>query len=151
MARVEFENIFKGRVLDNIQKLIKQTLPNVPLYYDEHKGQESFLITPVSDTFIDYASNAHIRAYTTEISFQIHSGAEFTRRHDVQRLTDKAELVKRIFFNNRDLEALGIKEWFNGRVIDVIYQRDEEDAEIERFVLTFECNVNEVIAWNINM
>ena len=146
MARVEFENIFKGRVLDNIQKLIKQTLPNVPLYYDEHKGQESFLIIPVSDTFIDYASNAHIRTYTTEISFQIHSGAEFTKRHDVQRLTDKAELVKRIFFNNRDLEALGIKEWFNGRVTDIIYQRDEEDAEIERFVLTFECNVNEVIA-----
>lgn len=146
MARVEFENIFKGRVLDNIQKLIKQTIPSVPLYYDEHKGQESFLIIPVSDTFVDYASNAHIRTYTTQISFEVHSGSEFTRHHDVQRLTDKAELVKRIFFNNRDLEALGIKEWFNGRVTDIIYERDEEDAEIERFVLTFECNVNEVIS-----
>jgi len=146
MARVEFENIFKGRVLDNIQKLIKQTIPSVPLYYDEHKGQESFLIIPVSDTFIDYASNAHIRTYTTQISFEVHSGSEFTRHHDVQRLTDKAELVKRIFFNNRDLEALGINEWFNGRVTDIIYERDEENAEIERFVLTFECNVNEVIS-----
>ena len=146
MARVEFENIFKSRVLDNIQKLIKQTIPSVPLYYDEHKGQESFLIIPVSDTFVDYASNAHIRTYTTQISFEVHSGSEFTRHHDVQRLTDKAELVKRIFFNNRDLEALGIKEWFNGRVTDIIYERDEEDAEIERFVLTFECNVNEVIS-----
>ncbi|MEL0173702.1 MAG: hypothetical protein VW904_03155 [bacterium] len=146
MARVEFENIFKSRVLDNIQKLIKQTIPSVPLYYDEHKGQESFLIIPVSDTFVDYASNAHLRTYTTQISFEVHSGSEFTRHHDVQRLTDKAELVKRIFFNNRDLEALGINEWFNGRVTDIIYERDEEDAEIERFVLTFECNVNEVIS-----
>lgn len=146
MARVEFENIFKSKVLDNIQKLIKQTIPSVPLYYDEHKGQESFLIIPVSDTFVDYASNAHLRTYTTQISFEVHSGSEFTRHHDVQRLTDKAELVKRIFFNNRDLEALGINEWFNGRVTDIIYERDEEDAEIERFVLTFECNVNEVIS-----
>ena len=30
MVKVEFENIFKKRVLDNIQKLIKQTMPNIP-------------------------------------------------------------------------------------------------------------------------
>ncbi len=140
MARVEFSNIFKSNVLDNIQKLIKQTIPSVPLFYDEHKGQESFLIRPVSDIFVDYASNAHIRQYVTEISFQIHSGAEFTRDKDVQRLTDKAELVKRIFFNNRDLE----NAWFNAKVTDIIYERDE-DEEIERFILTLECNVNEVV------
>jgi hypothetical protein len=145
MARVEFENIFKTRVLDNVHKLIKQTIPSVPLFYDEHKGQESFLIRPVSDTFVDYASNAHIRTYITEISFEIHSGSEFTRDKDVQRLTDKAELVKRIFFNNRDLEALGVTEWFNAKVTDIVYERDTDDTERERFVMTLECNVNEVV------
>ena len=59
MTKVEFNNIYKDKVLDNIQKLIKQTIPGVPLYYDEHRGQESFLITPVSDAFVDFASNAH--------------------------------------------------------------------------------------------
>jgi len=145
MARVEFENIFKTRVLDNVHKLIKQTIPSVPLFYDEHKGQESFLIRPVSDTFVDYASNAHIRTYITEISFEIHSGSEFTRDKDVQRLTDKAELVKRIFFNNRDLEALEVTEWFNAKVTDIVYERDTDDTERERFVMTLECNVNEVV------
>jgi hypothetical protein len=145
MARVEFENIFKERVLDNVQKLIKQTIPSIPLYYDEHKGQESFLIRPVSDTFIDYASNAHIRQYVTEISFEIHTGSEFTRDKDVKRLTDIAELVKRIFFDNRNLEALNLTEWYNAKVTDVVYERDAEDTERERFVLTLECNVNEVI------
>tara|TARA_Y100001937_G_scaffold51797_1_gene71870 strand:+ start:238 stop:675 length:438 start_codon:yes stop_codon:yes gene_type:complete len=145
MVKVEFENIFKKRVLDNIQKLIKQTMPNIPLYYDEHKGQESFLIIPVSDTFIDYASNAHIRAFTTDISFESLSGAEFTRNHDLQRLTDRAEHVKKIFFNNRNLEVSNVNQWFNGRVVDIIYERDEENADIERFILTFECNVNEVV------
>ena len=145
MARVEFENIFKGRVIDNIQKLIKQTIPGIPLYYDEHKGQESFLIRPISDTFVDYASNAHIRTYVTEISFQVHAGSEFNRAN-IQRLTDKAELVKRIFFDNRDLEALNINQWFNGNVSEIIYEKDEEDTERERFVMTFECNVNEGIS-----
>tara|TARA_S200002703_G_scaffold152266_1_gene152523 strand:- start:1224 stop:1661 length:438 start_codon:yes stop_codon:yes gene_type:complete len=145
MARVEFENIFKERVLDNIQKLIKQTIPSIPLFYDEHKGQESFLIRPISDTFIDYASNAHVRQYVTEISFEIHTGSEFTKDKDVKRLTDIAELVKRIFFDNRNLEALSITEWYNAKVTDVVYERDTEDTERERFILTLECNVNEVI------
>ena len=102
MARVEFENIYKERVLDNIQKLIKQTIPSVPLYYDEHRGQESFLLRPQSDTFIDYASNAHIRQYETLISFQIISGSDYTRDKDIQRLTDVAELVKRIHQEDRN-------------------------------------------------
>lgn len=145
MTRVTFENIFKDRVIDNIQKLIKQTIPSVPLYYDEHKGQESFLIRPISDTFVDYASNAHIRTYVTEISFQVHAGSEFNRAN-IQRLTDKAELVKRIFFDNRDLELLNINQWFNGNVSEIVYEKDEEDTERERFVMTFECNVNEGVS-----
>ena len=145
MTKVEFNNIYKKKVLDNIQKLIKQTIPGVPLYYDEHRGQESFLITPVSDAFVDFASNAHIRQFTTEISFQIHSGSEFTRDRDIKRLTDIAELLKRIFFNNRDLELLNITEWYNAKVLDIVYQRSEEDTEVESFVLTLECNVNEVM------
>lgn len=145
MARVDFNNIYKEKVLDNIQKLIKQTIPGVPVFYSEHKGQESFLIKPISDTFLDYASNSHMREYTTEISFEIHKGGEFTRDGDIKRLTDVAELVKRIFFNNRDLELLNLTEWYNGRVASITYERDEDDSEIERFVLTFECNVNEVV------
>jgi hypothetical protein len=31
-------------------------------------------------------------------------------------------------------------------VTDIIYERDEEDTEKERFILTLECNVNEVIS-----
>ena len=144
MSRVEFTNIFKTKVLDNIQKLLKQTIPAIPLFYDEHKGQESFLIRPISDSFVDYASNAHVRTFTTEISFEINSGAEFTRDRDVQRLTDKAELVKRIFFNNRNFSVSDVEQWYNAVVRDIIFERDE-DEDRERFILTLECNVNEVI------
>lgn len=142
MTRVTFTNNFKTTVLDNVQKLIKQTIPGIPLFYDKHKGQESFLLRPVSDDFIEYGSNAHIRLYTIELSFEIESGTDFTRDKDILRLTDVAELVKRIFFDNRNL----IDAWYNASVTNVVYQRDEEDAEKERFILTLECNVNEVIS-----
>jgi|TARA_R100000479_G_C6372688_1_gene197746 hypothetical protein len=142
MTRVTFTNNFKTTVLDNVQKLIKQTIPGIPLFYDKHKGQESFLLRPVSDDFIEYGSNAHVRLYTIELSFEIESGTDFTRDKDILRLTDVAELVKRIFFDNRNL----IDAWYNASVTNVVYQRDEEDAEKERFILTLECNVNEVIS-----
>ena len=142
MTRVAFTNNFKTTVLDNIQKLIKQTIPSIPLYYDRHRGQESFLLRPVSDNFIEYASNAHVRIYTVEISFEIESGSDFTRNKDILRMTDIAELVKRIFFDNRNL----IDAWYNASVASVVYERDEEDTEKERFILTLECNVNEVIS-----
>ena len=146
MARLEFENIYKGRILDNIQKLIKQVIPGIPITYDEHKGQESFLITPISDTFLDFASNSHIREYVTQISFQIYSGSEFTRDKDLKRLTDIAELVKRTLFDNRDLELLEVTQWYNGNVSEIIYERDEEEREKNRVILTFECKSHEVIA-----
>ena len=53
-----------------------------------------------------------------------------------------AELVKKIFFNNRNLTDA----WYNATVPNVIFERDEDDAEKERFILTLECNVNEVIS-----
>lgn len=142
MTRVAFTNNFKTTVLDNIQKLIKQTIPSIPLYYDRHRGQESFLLRPVSDNFIEYASNAHVRIYTVDISFEIESGSDYTRDKDILRMTDIAELVKRIFFDNRNL----IDAWYNASVSSVVYERDEEDTEKERFILTLECNVNEVIS-----
>jgi len=151
MARLEFENVYKERVLDNIQKLIKQSIPGIPILYDEHRGQESFLITPISDTFVDFASNSHIRTYETTISFEMRTGSEFNLNRDIKRLTDVSELVKRILFDNRDLELLEVTQWYNGQVLEILYERDEENEEVKRFTMTFQCNVNEVIAWNINI
>ena len=46
---IEFENIYKDRVIDTIQKLLKQNLASIPVVFDEHRGQESFLIVPEAD------------------------------------------------------------------------------------------------------
>ena len=76
---ITFENIYKNRVINNIQKLLKENLSSVPVLYDQHRGQESFLIIPESDSFVDYASNVHIREFSTVINYQLRRGGEYTK------------------------------------------------------------------------
>ena len=143
---IEFENIYKDRVIDTIQKLLKQNLASIPIVFDEHRGQESFLIVPESDTFIDYTSNAHIREFTTSINYQLRKGGDYTKENQVNRLTMIAEIIKRLLFNNRNYESGNITNWYGGQVSSVEYTRDEEDETISNAIITFQCNTNEVIS-----
>jgi hypothetical protein len=141
-----FENIYKNRVIDNIQKLLKENLSSIPVLYDQHRGQESFLIVPESDSFVDYASNVHIREFSTSINYQLRKGGEYTKDNQLNRLTMVAEIVKRILFDNRNLESDNVSQWYSGQVLSVEYTRDEDDETISNAIITFQCNINEVVS-----
>ena len=143
---ITFENIYKERVIDNIEKIIKSNLPVVPILYNEHRGQESILIVPLGDDFVDFTSNTHVRQYTTNISFQIQRGTEYNKSSHFDRLTSIAEIIKRILFDNRNYEVSNVNQWYNGNVSSIEYERDSDNPEISNAVLTFQCNVNEVIS-----
>ena len=143
---ITFENIYKNRVIDNIQKLLKENLSSIPVLYDQHRGQESFLIVPESDSFVDYASNVHIREFSTSINYQLRKGGEYTKDNQLNRLTMIAEIVKRILFNNRNLESDNVSQWYSGQVLSVEYTRDEDDETISNAIITFQCNINEVVS-----
>ena len=143
---ITFENIYKNRVIDNIQKLLKENLSSVPVLYDQHRGQESFLIIPESDSFVDYASNVHIREFSTVINYQLRRGGEYTKDNQLNRLTMIAEIVKRILFDNRNLESDNVSQWYSGQVSSVEYTRDEDDETISNAIITFQCNINEVVS-----
>ena len=143
---ITFENIYKDRVIDNIQKLLKENLASIPILFDEHRGQESFLIVPESDSFVDYASNVHIREFSTSINYQLRKGGEYTKDNQLNRLTMVAEIVKRILFDNRNLESDNVSQWYSGQVLSVEYTRDEDDETISNAIITFQCNINEVIS-----
>ena len=146
---ITFENIYKNRVINNIQKLLKENLSSVPVLYDQHRGQESFLIIPESDSFVDYASNVHIREFSTVINYQLRRGGEYTKDNQLNRLTMIAEIVKRILFDNRNLESDNVSQWYSGQVSSVEYTRDEDDETISNAIITFQCNINEVVSWSI--
>ena len=143
---ITFENIYKERVIDNIQKLLKENLASIPILFDEHRGQESFLIVPESDSFVDYASNVHIREFSTSINYQLRKGGEYTKDNQLNRLTMVAEIVKRILFDNRNLESDNVSQWYSGQVLSVEYTRDEDDETISNAIITFQCNINEVVS-----
>lgn len=143
---ITFENIYKDRVIDNIQKLLKENLSSIPVLYDQHRGQESFLIVPESDSFVDYASNVHIREFSTSINYQLRKGGEYTKDNQLNRLTMVAEIVKRILFDNRNLESDNVSQWYSGQVSSVEYTRDEDDETISNAIITFQCNINEVVS-----
>ncbi len=143
---ITFENIYKNRVIDNIQKLLKENLSSIPVLYDQHRGQESFLIVPESDSFVDYASNVHIREFSTSINYQLRKGGEYTKDNQLNRLTMVAEIVKRILFDNRNLESDNVSQWYSGQVSSVEYTRDEDDETISNAIITFQCNINEVVS-----
>ena len=143
---ITYENIYKDRVIDNIQKLIKTSVPAIPLLFNEHRGQESFLIVPVSDGFVDFNSNAHIRQYTTSISYQLQRGTDYNKHSHLDRLTSIAEIIKRILFNNRNYEVSNVSQWYGGKVSSIEYERDNDNPEIARAILTFQCNIDEVIS-----
>ena len=113
---IEFENIYKDRVIDILQKLLKQNLSSIPITYDEHRGQESFLITPASDVFIDYSSNVHSREFTTQIDYRLRKGGDYTKESHLNRLTMIAEVVKRLLFDNKNYESGNITNWYGGIV-----------------------------------
>ena len=143
---ITFENIYKNRVIDNIQKLLKENLSSIPVLYDQHRGQESFLIVPESDSFVDYASNVHIREFSTSINYQLRKGGEYTKDNQLNRLTMVAEIVKRILFDNRNLESDNVSQWYSGQVSSVEYTRDDDDETISNAIITFQCNINEVVS-----
>jgi|TARA_R100000479_G_scaffold87443_1_gene42729 hypothetical protein len=143
---ITFENIYKNRVINNIQKLLKENLSSIPVLYDQHRGQESFLIVPESDTFVDYASNVHIREFSTSINYQLRKGGEYTKDNQLNRLTMVAEIVKRILFDNRNLESDNVSQWYSGQVSSVEYTRDDDDETISNAIITFQCNINEVVS-----
>ena len=143
---ITFENIYKNRVIDNIQKLLKENLSSIPVLFDQHRGQESFLIVPESDSFVDYASNVHIREFSTSINYQLRKGGEYTKDNQLNRLTMVAEIVKRILFDNRNLESDNVSQWYSGQVSSVEYTRDDDDETISNAIITFQCNINEVVS-----
>ena len=143
---ITFENIYKNRVIDNIQKLLKENLSSIPVLFDQHRGQESFLIVPESDSFVDYVSNVHIREFSTSINYQLRKGGEYTKDNQLNRLTMVAEIVKRILFDNRNLESDNVSQWYSGQVLSVEYTRDEDDETISNAIITFQCNINEVVS-----
>jgi len=140
---VTYENVVYDRVISSLHTLIADEF-SIPILFDEHEGNQSFLITPVSDSLIDFAANSQTRAYAVEISYQVQSSGDYTK-NVVKQITEMTERLKRLLYNNSAYSPSDSYKWHDGRVQSIEYSRNEDDNSIINSVTGFECTIGEVI------
>ncbi len=99
---ITYENVVFDRVIESLNTLLADEF-SIPIRYDEHKGNQSFLITPGEDELIEHHSTGQSRTYSVAIQYQLVSGGEYTK-NNVKQVSEIAERVKRLIHNNTALQ-----------------------------------------------
>ena len=134
-------NVIYDNVVDALNTLISNEFA-IPVRYDEHTGNQSFLITPSSDDLIEHTTNTQAREYTLEINYQLKGGGKYTR-NNFKRVAAITERLKRLIQNNTVNGSGTTYKWQDGNATSIEYERDEDDPSILSSLLTFNCVVQE--------
>ena len=120
---ITYENVSYDRVISNIHSLIANEF-DVPISFEEHKGNQSFLITPISDELDELTANGQSRDYSISVSYQLNTTGNYDTNH-VKQVALIAERMKRLIFNNKNYSVSGVNQFFNAEVSSIEYTRDE--------------------------
>ena len=140
---VTYENVIYDRVINNLHSIVANEF-SIPVYFDAHEGNQSFLITPVSDELEESLTSGQIRNCEVEISYQLTSSGNYTK-NSVKQVSEIAERLKRLLYNNRNYAVSGTTKFYNGIVSGVTYERDEDDDGLLRSILSFTCTTMELV------
>lgn len=140
---ITYENVIYDRIVDNLHTIIADEF-SIPIYFDEHEGNQSFLITPVTDEIEDSLTGGQVRNYTVQVSYELQSGGNYTK-NSVKQVSEITERLKRLLYNNRDYTVSGTSQFYNGIVNGIIYERDEDDQNLLRSLSSFTCTTMELI------
>ena len=145
---ITYTNIVKTKVLDPLRVLLLAEFPNIRVSYEQEVdgGFPNLLVVrPTSDSLIEYQTSSQIRNYVISITYFERFGGSRPKNR-LERITETAERVKRLLFNNRTHSATGAPSgtnWYDGRVLAIDYNIDlpEDYSGVE---LTFQCHHDEV-------
>ena len=138
---ITFTNTIYDDVIDSLATIINDEF-TIPIHYDEHRGNQSFLLTPESDTLLEHLSSGISREYSISVEYQVKSGGTYNK-NSFKQVSNIMERFKRLVFNN--INYSNGTSWFDGRVTDIEYSRDEDDETLLKGVATFVCNNIEII------
>ena len=130
-----FENVIFERVLVKLHKLLVDEF-YVPTYFDKHRGNQSFVISPLEDNLEQLFNSGQEREYAVMIEHKLLSGGSFNRNH-IKQAAETYERVKKLIFNNISYD----NNWYNGRVESIATTREEEALLSE---IQFNCTSREV-------
>jgi len=135
-----YANVVYENVIESLQDLIRKEF-NIPVI-DEHRGNHSFVIDPQQDTFVQYLSSGQTRNYDIDIIYTLMRGGGY--KNVKTQLTSTAEHLKRLIHNNTSYSPSGIYKYHDGRIETVTYEQDEENLDVWRANLSFNCTVTEI-------
>ena len=140
MMAISFENVIFDRVLENVNSIIANEF-GIQIFYDEHQGNQSFLLQPVSDEILDTLSSGQIREVTISIQYELDLSNKINK-NSFKQVMMITERLKRLLFNNNTYSVSGTNQFRNGSVGSVIYE--QEDDKI-RSTTTFSCQTLELV------
>jgi len=136
---ITYENVVFDRIVESLNTLLADEF-SIPVRYDEHKGNQSFLITPGEDELIEHNSDGQTRTYSIAISYEVVSGGEYTK-NNIKQVSETAERVKRLIQNNTAYSPSDVYKWHDGRIETITYARGDG---VLSAALDFACTVTEV-------
>lgn len=127
---ITFENVIFDRVIDNLHTIIADEF-FIPVLYDEfaERGNQSFLITPVSDEYMEEINIGQVRNYTVNVNYQIDFAGNYTK-DSLKQVALIAERYKRLMYNNRNYSVSGTRQFYNAIVESIEYGRDEDNPDL---------------------
>ena len=138
---ITFSNTIYDDIMETLATLINDEF-NISVMYDEHKPPQSFLLIPESDTLVTNLSSGVQREYAIEINYQVKLGGQYTK-NSLKQVTAIIERLKRLIRNNISYQNGSI--WFDANIINITYERDEDDKSLLRGIANFNCQNIEVI------
>jgi len=140
---ITFTNVIYDQVIESLNTILADEF-TMPVYYDEHSGNQSFLITPVSDELEELLTTAQVRNYTVNISYQVDIAGNYNKI-SIKQVSNIAERVKRLIYNNRNYTVSGSRKFNNATVDDIEYIRDEDNQDLVSASMNVTVSVMEVI------
>jgi len=93
--------------------------------YDKHEGNQSFLIQPVSDELVEILASGQTRDYTINISYRVKFSGNYTKT-SVKQVSNIAERLKRLLYNNRNYSVSGTTKFYNAVVNNIEYVKEDK-------------------------
>ncbi len=137
----DYTNILFTNILKPLATLVNNEF-NIPVYYDEHRGNSSFVFTPQSDDLVTQLSYGTQREYNIEINYQLKLGGNYNK-DSIKQVSNIMERLKKLI-NSNTISNNG-SEFFDANISSIEYQRDEEDISLLRGVVIFNCQNIEVL------
>ncbi len=140
---ITYTNIVKTKVLDPLKDLLLAEFPHIRVSYEQEVDggfPNLLVIRPTSESLMALQVNGQLRNYIISVTYFERFGGSRPKNR-LERVTETAERIKRLLFNNMNYDGY----WINGRITGTDYNIDlpEDYSGAE---LTFECHFNESIS-----